>query len=45
MKTVESVRDRLQAEIDRLPRDGGHMASITRGWIDALEWVLEAEDE
>lgn len=44
MKNAEQIRERIRQEAERLMRDKGHAASITRGWLDALEWVLEAGD-
>lgn len=41
MKTKSEIVERITAELERLETEKGHMASITRGWIDALEWVLE----
>lgn len=44
MKTAEEIRDKIREEVDRLHREKGHMASITRGWIDALEWVIQVRN-
>lgn len=44
MKTEQEIIDRIHDEVLRLGQDGGHMASITRGWIDALEWVLGRDE-
>ncbi len=41
MKTEKEIKDRIEEEIQRLKTDKGYMASATRGWLDALEWVLE----
>jgi hypothetical protein len=40
MRTEQEIIDRIHDEVLRLSQDKGHMASITRGWLDALEWVL-----
>lgn len=44
MKTQQEILDRIHDEVIRLGSDGGHMATFTRGWIDALEWVLERDE-
>ena len=43
MKTEQEILDRIDDEVNRLSREAGHEWSITRGWIDALEWVLETD--
>lgn len=44
VKTQQEILDRIHDEVIRLGSDGGHMATFTRGWIDALEWVLERDE-
>jgi len=43
VKTDQEVRDKLQEEIDRLKKEKGHSASLTRGFIMALEWFLQSD--
>lgn len=43
-KTERDIIERINEEVLRLSKDRGHMASITRGWIDALEWVLGRDE-
>lgn len=44
MKTEEEILARIHREVQRMGRDGGRFAAMTRGWIDALEWVLGRDD-
>jgi len=44
MKSKEEIVERIQEEAERLRRDQGHMASITRGWLSALQWVLGLDE-
>jgi hypothetical protein len=41
MKTIEEIRERIEDESEMLREQRGHIASITRGFLMALEWVLE----
>jgi hypothetical protein len=45
MKTKEEIVERISSESLSLSKlkQSGHMESLTRGWIEALEWVLEKE--
>lgn len=44
MKTDDEILERLHTEILNLGTAEGHLASLARGWIDALEWVLGRDD-
>lgn len=45
MKSEDEIVARLEYEESLLSSSGGHLASIARGWSDALTWVLGLEDE
>lgn len=41
MKTEEQIKREIDYESHMLEKQKGHNASITRGYLMALEWVLE----
>ncbi len=43
IRSQTEILERIKTERNRLRDHSGHIASITRGWIEALEWTINRD--